>query len=170
MRLVLVLCTAAALSSCGYHVGTRQDGLPLQLQRIAIPAFANASTRYRLTDSLPGAITREFISRTRYHVVPNESEADAVLTGGVLNYEAIPNVIDQQTGRYTAVLVSVSLNLNLVDRKSGQVLWTRPNMVFRQRYEIATDPRAYFEESELALERLSRDVARSVVSAVVEAF
>jgi hypothetical protein len=43
-------------------------------------------------------------------------------------------------------------------------------MEFRQRYEIAIDPNAYFEESDMALERLSRDVARTVVSAVLEAF
>ena len=43
-------------------------------------------------------------------------------------------------------------------------------MEVRNRYEIAIDPRAYFEESDLGLERLSRDVARTVVSSVLESF
>jgi hypothetical protein len=43
-------------------------------------------------------------------------------------------------------------------------------MEVRQRYEIAIDQDAYFEESDIALERLSRDVARAVVSGVLEAF
>jgi hypothetical protein len=60
--------------------------------------------------------------------------------------------------------------LNLTDRASGKVLFTRPNMEVRERYEISIDQTQYFEESETALERLSRDVARSVVSAVLSGF
>ncbi len=43
-------------------------------------------------------------------------------------------------------------------------------MEVRERYEIAIDPRAYFEESDTAIERMSREVARSIVSAVLEKF
>jgi len=40
----------------------------------------------------------------------------------------------------------------------------------RRAGEISVDPRAYFEESDPAMERLSRDVARTVVSAILENF
>jgi hypothetical protein len=43
-------------------------------------------------------------------------------------------------------------------------------MEYRARYEIAVDQRAYFDESDAALERLSREVARAVVSRIVEDF
>ena len=43
-------------------------------------------------------------------------------------------------------------------------------MEVRKRYEIAIDPHKYFEESDLALERVSKDVAETVVSSVLEAF
>jgi hypothetical protein len=43
-------------------------------------------------------------------------------------------------------------------------------MEFKQRYEIAVDQKAYLDESDVALDRLSRDVARTVVSSVLEAF
>jgi hypothetical protein len=40
-----------------------------------------------------------------------------------------------------------------------------------QRYEISvTSPQAYFEESDAALDRLSRDVARDLVSSILENF
>ena len=64
----------------------------------------------------------------------------------------------------------VILQLSLTDRSNGAVLFNRPAMEVRERYEIATDPKAYFEESEAAMLRLSRDVARTVVSAVLENF
>jgi hypothetical protein len=167
---VALAAAAFALAGCGYRVGTRADMLPAKIRTVAVPAFGNITTRYKLSDRLPGAITREFITRTRYQVVPDENDADAVLRGSVLNLLSFPNVVDQATGRSTGAQVIVSLQVTLVERETGKVLYTRPNMEFRQRYEIAIDPNAYFEESDMALERLSRDVARTVVSAVLEAF
>jgi hypothetical protein len=43
-------------------------------------------------------------------------------------------------------------------------------MEFRQRYEISVDQLAYFEESDVALARLSQDVARTLVSSILENF
>jgi hypothetical protein len=165
-----VATAAIVLTGCGYRVGTHVDMLPEKIRTIAVPAFSNITTRYKLSDRLPGAITREFITRTRYQVVPNENQADAVLRGSVLNLLSFPNVVDQLTGRSTGAQVIVSMQVTLTERETGKVLYTRSNMEFRQRYEIAVDPNAYFEESDMALERLSRDVARTVVSAILEAF
>jgi hypothetical protein len=168
---VLLVIASLACAGCGYRVAGHTDTLPSHIRTIAIPAFSNITTRYKLSDRLPSAITREFITRTRYQIVPGEGEADAVLRGSVLNFLSFPNVVDDQvTGRATGVQVMVYLQLTLVERQSGKVLYSRPNMEVRQRYEIAIDANAYFEESDVALERLSRDVARSVVSGVVEAF
>ena len=54
--------------------------------------------------------------------------------------------------------------------KDGKVLFNRPNLEFRDRYEISVDPKQYLDESQAALSRLSRDVARTVVSAILENF
>ena len=169
-RRAALACMSAAASGCGYHVSGRADALPVKIRTIAIPAFGNVTTRYRLTTQLPAAIGREFITRTRYKVVADENEADAVLRGAVLNYMSFPNVVDQVTGRSTGVQVIVYLQLTLVEKATGKVIYSQPNLEVRQRYEIAIDPNAYFEESDNALERLSRDVARTLVSSVVEAF
>ncbi len=164
-------CLAAlALSGCGYHVGGRADLLPSTLHTIAIPAFGNASPRYRLTSQLPAAITREFLTRTRYRVVADPNEADAVLYGTVRNYFSFPTLFDQRTGRASGVQVHVFLDVKLVERGTGKVLFERENYEFRGRYEIATDQAQYFDESATALERLSREVAQQVVSSILEAF
>jgi hypothetical protein len=170
VRQVLLILSTIALTGCGYRVSGHSDLLPKSIKTIAIPAFGNVTQRYRLTELLPRALTREFISRTRYQVVAEPENADAVLTGAVVNYMFFPTVVDQQSGRAVGVQISVVLQINLVEKATGKVLFTRPNMEVRNRYEIAIDPRAYFEESDLALERVSRDVARTVVSSVLEAF
>ncbi|MBV8820501.1 MAG: LptE family protein [Acidobacteriaceae bacterium] len=175
MKLWLSMAFVAALllqAGCGYHVSGNGDLLPKTIHSIAIPAFNNATTRYRLTDTLPEALAREFIARTHYRIVPERSQADAVLEGTVITYIAFPTTFDQTTGRASGLQANVRMTVSLVERGSGKVLFTRPSFEWKQQYEINTTAnyKAYFDESETAMIRLSRDVARDLVTAILENF
>lgn len=158
------------LSSCGYHVGGKADLLPKSIQTIAVPAFRNATIRYPLTDSLPQAIAREFIARSRYHVVTQPDNADAVIEGSVTNAYIIPVIFDPLTGKATAVQMNVYLTIALREKETGRILYSRDNFEVRQNYEIALSSSQFFDESSIAVERVSRDVARAVVSGILENF
>lgn len=160
----------APLAGCGYHVSGHADLLPKTVKTIAVPAFANNTTRFRLSDRLSQSVTREFLSRTRYSVVHDINSADAILRGSVLNLLAFPATFDTATGRAAGVQISVYVQVQLQERATGKMLYTNPSMEIRERYEISIDPLAYFEESEVALDRLSKQVAGSIVSAILEAF
>jgi hypothetical protein len=166
---ILALCAMVA-SSCGYHVSGRAELIPKNIKTIAIPAWNNATTRYKLTDRIPEALSREFIQRTRYRVVADVDQADAILNGSVVNYFAYPIVFDPRTSRASVVQISVVMSTSLVERATGKQLFSRPSFEVKQQYEISTDPREFFEESGPALDRLSRDVARTLVSAILESF
>jgi len=170
VKLALLAMLALGASSCGYRVAGKADLLPKSLHTIAIPAFANITTQYKLTDRLPLELSKEFIARTRYRVVTEPSEADAILSGAVINVFAGATNFDPSTGRASAVQVSCILQIALRDRLTGKVIFERPNMEFRQRYEISTTAEAYFDESSPAFQRLSQDVARTVVSSLLEMF
>jgi hypothetical protein len=167
---IFALAGTVALAGCGYHVSGHADALPPAVKTIAIPAFGNLTNRYRLSERIPAAIGREFLARTRYRIVGEPEGADAVLTGAVVNYMSFPNVTDPTSARAAGIQISVIMQVTLTEQKTGKVLFTRPSLEFRQRYEIAADQTAYFEESDVALDRLSRDVARWLVSSVLEAF
>jgi hypothetical protein len=161
---------ALLLGSCGYHTGGRGELLPASLKTIAVPAFANASTRYKLTDRLADSIAKEFLTRTRYRVVTDRNTADAVLLGTVINYSAFPTLVDPATGRASAVEVHLILRVVLQDRVSGKELFSRPSFEVRERYQISTVAAEYFEESDDALDRVSKIVARQVVTGILENF
>lgn len=169
MRTLALLAASIALSSCGYHVAGHTDLLPKTIRTIAIPAWGNATTRYKLTDLIPEALAREFIQRTRYQIVQDQSQADAVIRGTIVNYFSYPVVFDPQTSRASVVQISVVMNAALYDR-NGKQLFSRPSFEMKQQYEVSGDPNAFFEESGPALQRLSKDVARSLVSAILENF
>jgi hypothetical protein len=156
--------------SCGYRLSSRSTLIPRHVKTIAIPAFANATTRYQLAQQLPADLTREFISRTRYRIVADPNAAEAVLEGSVIQYLGYPVVFDPASGRASTIQIHVILSVTLRDRASGAVLFTNPSLEIRERYELSVDQRAYLEESDPALRRASREAARRLVSALLEAF
>ena len=166
----LVVLMLVSLAGCGYHVAGHTDLLPKTLHTIYMPAWGNASIRYKLTDSLPQDIAREFIAKTKYQIVTKPDHADAVLTGTVLRFNANPSIFDPATARASVVEAEVAMAVKLTDRATGKVLWENNWMTFKQRYEISTTPTTYFDESSPALVRLSREVARNVVSAILSNF
>lgn len=166
-----ILMLTLGLPACGYHTAGQADLVPKTVHTIAIPAFTNKTTRYKLTDRLPQAIGHEFIARTKYQVVNDPAQADAVLQGSVINYVAYPILFDQKSGRASGLQVNVTMTVSLVERATGKVIFSRPSYEMHQRYEISiTSSSAYFEESDEALNRLSRDVARDLVSSILENF
>ena len=170
IRAAAALAALALAAGCGYHVAGRADLVPKSVKTIAVPSFGNATIRYKLADRLAAAVTRELISRTRYQVVADPNQADAILSGSVVNYNAYPTVFDDRTGRASGVLAIVQLQISLQDRATGKLIYSRPYLEFRERYEISVDQVAYFDESDTAMQRLSRDVARAVVSSILEMF
>ena len=170
-RIFFVLPLLVLLGSCGYHIAGKTDLVPQNIHTIAIPAFTNATLRYKLTDRLPEAISREFIARTRYKVVSDPNEADAVLRGAVVNFVSFPILFDQATGRASGLQVNVTIQVSLTERATGKVIYSRPNYDYHDRYEISvTNPNQYFEESTTAMERLSRSVAQDIVSSILSNF
>jgi len=163
------LC-ALLWSGCGYHVVGHANVLPKTIKIVAVPAFSSATPQYRLPVLLTADVTRELISRTHYAVVADPSLADATLAGTVTNYSYYPVIFDPVSNRATLVQVIVQLQVTLTDRHTGKVLFTRAGYEFRERYEVALDPQQYFDESGTAVQRLSKDVARSLVSALLENF
>jgi outer membrane lipopolysaccharide assembly protein LptE/RlpB len=166
----LLLITALLFASCGYHVAGRGNALPQEWKTIAIPALKNRTSSYRVEQRFTQALVREMISRTKYRVVPEEKDADAVLEGEVSSLQTTPVLFDPVTARATLMLVTLTLRVRLVDRSSGKPVYQNSNFVFRNEYAISTDIPSFFQEEGPALDRMSRDFARSLVSALLEKF
>ncbi len=163
-------CLLTFFCSCGYRVAGRGDQIPSEVRTIAVLPIQNATTRYKLEQHLTRALAHEFVARTRFRVIAEEADADAALRGAVTNIFVTPLLFDTSSGRASTIQVVTQMQVSLVERRTGKTLYQNQNYEARERYEVSVDPAAYFEESEAALERLSRAVARNLVSAILEKF
>jgi hypothetical protein len=114
-------------------------------------------------------VVQEFATRTKYRITPDASASDAVLHGTVLSTHTTPLTYDTQTGRASSVLVIVSMSVSLNDRQ-GRVLYQNPVYTFREQYQVSQELSSFFEEDSPALQRLSHEFARTLVSNILEAF
>jgi outer membrane lipopolysaccharide assembly protein LptE/RlpB len=170
VRLGIAVALASVLTGCGYHTAGRVSTLPSNVKTIAIPAFTNNTQTYRIEQTLTGAVVREMVTRTRYHIVnQSDASADATLRGTVVSTYTAPLTYDSQTGRAASVLVTVNMKVSLTD-KHGKVLYDNPSYVFREQYQVTRELSSFFEESSPALDRLSREFARTLVSDMLEGF
>ena len=162
------------LPGCGYSLAGRGSFLPDYIKVIGVPMFANRTTLFNLETQLTEKVRSEFIGRGKYRIVPDTNNVDAVLTGEVSGVSITPlSFTNQQlASRYQ---ITMSARVELRDQRENKVLWENPALVFRQEYEAqsgqtALDPTAFFGQDQNALERMTTEFSRSIVSAILEAF
>lgn len=170
VHLLALTLAAAACGGCGYHVAGQSSNLPPDWKTIAVPAFTNDTTQYRIEQRFTEAVIRELISRTKYRVVQDQTSADAVLHGEVLTIETSPVLFDANTGEVTAMLVTVHTKVRLTDNHTQKAVYENNDMLFRDEYQISPDVKSFFQEEAPALERMSHDFASHLVADVVEGF
>ena len=169
-----VALLALASASCGYTLAGRGSFLPDTVQTIGIPDFVNHTPYYDVGQTLSQRVRTEFIGRGKYKVLPQATGVDAVLKAQINSISLAPSAFNssQQATRYA---ITVTLGIQLVQASDGKVLWQNQSQVFREEYQLASgggvlDPAAFFGQSSNAVDRMATDFARSVVSAILEAF
>lgn len=174
VALLVVVCLAASGSSCGYALAGRGSFLPPYIQTIGIPQFINTTSIFEIEQVFTERVRTEFINRGKYKVQQETTGVDAVLSGEILTIQITPASFtdQQQASRY---ILTVTAKIEFRDLKTNKVLWENPQWVFREEYEAtagtdALDPNAFFGQGSDALERVGSEFAKSIVSAILEAF
>lgn len=170
----LIVAAALASASCGYTLAGRGSFLPDTVKTIGVPEFVNHTPYYDVGQTLTQRVRTEFIGRGKYKVLPQQTGVDAVLKAQINNISLAPSAFNssQQATRYA---ITVTLSLQVVQASDDKVLWQNQNQVFREEYQLASgggvlDAAAFFGQSSNAVDRMATDFARSVVSAILEAF
>jgi hypothetical protein len=168
--LLFAFCFLLSAASCGYHAAGTGSRLPPDVKSIAVPVFVNNSSRFQIEQMVSEAVTREFVERTSYRITPDPREADAVLNGIIKDVRAGVVTFDPTTGRATTMQIQVTAEVKLVDEHSHKTLFANSNYIFREQYQISPSESGLFEEDQPALKRLSGDLARTLVTEILEDF
>ena len=175
LRAARVAVAAVSAAACGYSLAGRGSFLPDYIRSIGIPLFLNRTPILTLEQMFTEKVRIEFQGRGRYAVQPTETAADAVVRGDILGISASPvGFTDAQLATRYRFTVVVSVKFDDLTQK--KTLWENPALSFSDEYELASrtstgiDSAAFLDQERAAVDRLSTDFAKSVVSAILEAF
>jgi lipopolysaccharide assembly LptE-like protein len=177
LRLLGILCALGAVCAaggCGYALAGRGAFLPAYVKTIGVPTFANRTTVFNVETLLTQKVRSEFIGRGKYTVLPQSTDVDALLVGEIsaISIQAATFTANNLASRY---VITMTARIELRDVRANTVLWQNPSLVFQQDYPAtsganAVDPAAFFGQDTNALDRISTEFARTIVSAILEAF
>jgi outer membrane lipopolysaccharide assembly protein LptE/RlpB len=170
--LALVLALLAH-SGCGYSLAGRGSFLPAYIKRIGVPIFTNNTAVFDLDRQVTERVRSEFIGRGKYTITTDATGVDALLTGVIASVTLTPVAFNtsQQATRYALTL---TVSAEFKDMRANKVLWSNPSMQYRE--EFALDPRTaadtttFLGQDVNARERMAFELARALVSAILEAF
>ena len=171
----LLALVALATPGCGYALSGRGSFLPAYIRVVGIPQLVNNTAFFQVEQILTEKIRTEFIGRGRYTVVPEPEGADAVVTGTVTSISVQPIGFTEQqlASRYQFTL---TMNVQFTDARTTQVLWANSALTFREEYELSTrsnvalEGATFLSQERSSFDRIADDVARTVVTAILEAF
>ena len=130
---------------------------------------------FNLETMLTQKVRAEFIGRGKYQILPQNTGVDLLLNGEVTAVTLAPATINPVTNLVSRYSITMTARIELRELRENKVLWENPSVMFRQEYEATsgrgvTDPVAFFQQDANALERMSSEFARTIVSAILEAF
>src|SRR5688572_29447937 len=175
LRALPVLAAGLGATSCGYALAGRGSFLPDYIKTLGIPMFGNATQYQTVEQVFTQKVRLEFQSSRRYTVVPSDEGVDGIVRGEISSISTSPvSLTDTQLAKRYRVTVVVKIAFE--DVKAQKVLWENPALSFSDEYDLANpgtsgaDVSAFVGNERVALDRLSDDFARTVVSAILEAF
>ena len=143
---------------------------------VGIPLLGSRTSVLTIEQIFTQKIRDEFITRgRRYTIVPTSGGADAVLSGAITSIviQAVGLTDQQLASRYS---FAVTMRVQFTDARNSQVLWSNESLTFREEYDLRTrtagqvEGAVLLEQERPAFDRLGNDLARSVVTAILEAF
>jgi hypothetical protein len=173
---VVTLAIAVGSAGCGYALAGRGSFLPTDIRVVGIPQLVNRTTYFDVEQILTEKIRNEFIGRGKYRVVPEAADADAVLNAEITSITLSPVAFTstQLASRYQFVL---TMRVDFTDSRVNKSLWANDALSFTGEYDLTSgtgdasiNAATFVDQQRSSFDRIANDVARTVVTAIVEAF
>jgi hypothetical protein len=168
---LLVLVLVLSTTGCGYHLVGTASALPEELQTLYVKTFDNLTPWADVDQRVMEAVTLEWVRRRRFDLVDRQEGADLMLTGVIMGVQVTPVSLDDR-GRASEYQMALNTSVKLSDIRGEEpkLLWEDKAFSRRTSYPVDPNARNYYDRQLLAMDELSREYARALVSAVLEGF
>jgi Lipopolysaccharide-assembly len=164
-RLSGVLVIVLLLAACGYSV---RGHLPADVRTVAVPIFANRTTKPFVETEMTRALADAFATDGRLKLAARE-QADSVLEGEVTGYELVSVAFDPAANVRLYRLV-VTMNVRFRDVRRNTMLFEQQGLSEKADFRVSGAVSETISREEIGLLAATRDIARAVVALAIERF
>lgn len=155
-NLLLVLCLALLLASCGgYYFPNVYDGPEVS---IYMPTWKNRTDRLGIDSAMYNALSSWFLKSDKLSLTKDKEAARMVLAGEIVSIY-LPGIGWNSSARTTDVKVELVLRYVLKDMQTGKIVWEAPRQVWTEDYNTVVQNAANEDE---AVEQILDDVAEKI--------
>ena len=166
--LLLIITLFSTTLGCGYHIMGRGGEFPEGITSLAISPLENTTKEANLSAIFVSALRREFIYRREVEIV-TENKADASLQGTITSITTSSLAYDREA-RAQEYRVIITLNLFLLSRENGEILWRGDGITGSEEYLASTDVIVEEGRKNTAIRKLADDLAESIYIKIKERF
>lgn len=162
---------AGLAAGCGYHLVGTSSFLPDDLQTMYIGTFENKTRWADMDQRLSEAVVQEWVRRRRFQIVEQREGADLHLRGIISALNVSPVTFDER-GRATEYQMTLTAQVQLADIRGEEPknLWQDRAFSRRTSYQVDVSAVDYFDRQIEAMDEVSQEFARALVTAVLEGF
>lgn len=168
--LPLLLLVLVGLPGCGYRLVGTASNIPDTIRVVRLEPLENRTSRVQVEQILTRALADELVTRRRFEVLTGEEgAADAVISGGVSNFNVRPVSYDGQ-GRATEYEILITVQVQFRQLDPERVLWENDRYQFRDSYRLEASELGYFDRETPAIEATATKFAETMVTDLLEGF
>lgn len=156
---------------CGYALVGQGSNIPADVKVIFLEPLENNTRRAQIDQILGQSVADEVVLRGRFDLASNPDNAQAVLSGTLLNFIVTPVRFDNDgLAQEYEVSIMASMEFTRTDA-SKEVLWRNPNYIFRTNYELdEEEASSFFDREILAIDAVSIIFAQTLLTDLQEGF
>ncbi len=171
-KIFLAVIVLFATAGCGYRLQATGQPAGMAITSLSIPMMTSPSSALGFEGDFTKVIRREFVSHSQVPLVSSD-RAGMVLSGVInkistepLSYAVGDDKFEVTTSRW----LRIRLDVKLVDKKSGSIVWHDSNMEEKVVFSVHSDPMITAYNERKAAEAAAKLFAERIYMKTMERF
>lgn len=165
----LLFAFVLAVFGCGYAFAPQGENIDRRIKNVYVEPFGNKTAYAEAENFIRTAFIDEIIQNSRFKAVPNIEQADAIVSGNVLNIST--GVLSYRKSILAAEeRMTATIEASFREKDSGKILWSSRNVTGTADYVLQDDINLQPANKKQALTKLAKDTAEKAFNMMMANF
>ncbi|MCX5848826.1 MAG: LPS assembly lipoprotein LptE [Deltaproteobacteria bacterium] len=169
IKVIIICVSCAILFACGYSFAPQGEHVDNRIQKVYVQSFENKTAQAGIENYVRTAFINQFIQNSRFKVIQNAEDADAIVKGKVVNLNISP-LSYRGNALAAEERAAILLELTFQENESGKIIWSSKNITGTVDYTLSDDINLLPAARKNAFVKLANDTAEKAFNLMMSGF